>query len=185
MTQRRPVLSTILKSLVWLLLVATALLGLTITQQQALGSLHKHSGLESRNTVVTAVLASLASDWKGRWQRQNIHGHGQLVVGTPFDAMDWPAIAPRGSHDHDHDALERHHHAPNDATVVALDGAAERVEAVDGSATAASFVLPVAGTPGNALTLQVITSDAGTWPAPGFAALVSRAIPPPLRPPTV
>lgn len=93
MTQRRPVLSTIQKSLVWLLLVAIALLGLTITQQQALGSLHTHSRLESRNTVVIAVVASLASDWKGRWQQQKLHGHGQLVLGTRYDALTLQAIA--------------------------------------------------------------------------------------------
>lgn len=185
MNQRRLAPSTIQKSLVWLLLVAIALLGLTITQQQALGSLHKHFGLESRTTVVVAVVASLASDWKGRWQQQNIRGHGQLVLGTASNAMDWPPVAPRSAHGHDHDALERHHHAAGDETVVALDGAAQRVEAVDGSNTASSIVLPIVGTPGNALTLQAIASDAGAWPTPGFAALVSRAIPPPLRPPTV
>ncbi len=185
MSHRRVTPRSIQQSLLWLLLVAMVLLGLTITQHRALGSLHKHSNLELRNTSVLTAVSVLASDWKARWQQQKILGHGQLLLATPSTAMDWPAVAPRGSHNHDHDALERHHHAADDGTVVALDGAAQGVSAVDGSSTAASIMLPVVGTPNEALTLQAIASHTVNWPVASFAALVSRAIPPPLRPPTV
>lgn len=185
MTLRRVAPRSIQKSLVWLLLLAMVLLGLTITQQQALGSLHKHSNLQSRHTSVITAVFVLANDWNARWQQQKILGHRQLLLGTPSNEMDWPGVASRGSHDHDNDALERHHHAADDGTVLALDGAAQGVSAVDGSSTAGSIILPVVGTPNDALTLQAAASNPMRWPEAGFTAFVSRTLPPPLRPPTV
>lgn len=191
MILRRLAPNTGLTWLAWLLLIAMVFLGFTITQQQTLGSLHRHTGLEPRNTFVFTAVSGLADDWKARRQQQEISGHGQLLLGTSFDPSRWSEKHSRMAHSfqahdaHDHDSLERHHHAPSDGTVVALDGAADAVDAIDSSAHGASMLLPVIGTPSDALTLQAIAGDRCCWLVAGLVAFTSRNIPPPLRPPTV
>jgi hypothetical protein len=184
MDHHRVTPSTHQKRLVWLLLVALVLLGLTITQRQVLGSLHTHADVGPTHTLTSAAVSSLAHDWKIRWQRQKMLGHGQLVLATPFDAVVWPTVATRGAHVHGHGALERHHHAADDETVVAIDGAAQVAEAGESPTTSASLLLPAVGTPVDAIKLPAVSRNTGAWPVASFATLVSRAIPPPLRPPT-
>lgn len=188
MTHQRVAHTAGQQCLAWLLLLAVALMGLTITRQQALGSLHSHAPprLHIPSTVTTAV-SSLANNWKSRWQRQKVLGHGQLQLDTAANAALWTAnTASHAAHGHmhDHDALERHHHAADDATVVALDGAAELAGAADSPANGGAILLPAAGLPGGALVLQAVAQRTGPWPAGRAVAFVSLSVPPPLRPPT-
>ncbi len=190
MTQQRVAQHVGVQSLVWLLLLAVALMGLTVTRQQALGSLHLHADQQPQGTsVLAAAVSSLASDWLIRWQHQHLFGHQQLRLGAASDAPLWPssdfrdsdATATRGTHTHD--SLERHHHAVDDGSVVALDAAAEAAGAADSSATGGTILLPVAATPGNGLVLPAIAKRGGPWPVDRTTAFVSRSVAPPLRPP--
>lgn len=166
------------KCLAWLLLIAVACMGLTITRQQALGSLHRHTDHSLHMpSAVTATFSSLVSDWTGRWQQQKVRGHGQLLLA----AAHFPAPSP--SDVHDHNTLERHHHAPHAANVVALDGAAVAADAADSPAGGASVLLPVLGTSGSRLFWRVTAAHRGPWPVGHAVAFVSRSIAPPLRPP--
>ncbi len=193
MTQRRVAQNAGLQGLVWLLLVAVALMGLTITRQQALGSLHMHTDRESQGTPQLRIaVATLANDWLNRWQQQHLFGHGQLLLGTASDASPWPSNTSRVSHTtdvgsthaHDHDSLERHHHAVGDGSVAALDAVAELADAADSSTAGASMLLPVAATPNDGLVLPAIADRRGPWPVDHSAAFVSRDVAPPLRPPS-
>lgn len=168
------------KCLAWLLLVAVALMGLTITRQQALGSMHRHVDQGTHlPSAVAAAITSVASDWKSRWQQQKVRGHGQLSLAT----VHFPAHSPSHYQAHDHDTLERHHHAPHDASVVALDGAAEFADAADSPANGASILLPALGAAGSGLAWLKSTAHRGPWPVGQAVDFVSRSIPPPLRPP--
>lgn len=170
------------KCLTWLLLVAVALMGLTITRQQALGSLHRHADHGAHQpSAVAAALTILASDWNERWQQQKMRGHGHLLSA----AAHFPAPAPSRAlvHEHDHNTLERHHHAPHDASVVALDGAAEFADAADSPASGSSVLLPALGAAGSELAWLQSAEHRGPWPVGHAVAFVSRNIPPPLRPP--
>ncbi|MES2952217.1 MAG: hypothetical protein V4858_27135 [Pseudomonadota bacterium] len=190
MTHRRTAQNAGLQSLVWLLLVAVALMGLTITRQQALGSLHIHADRESQGTPrLSTAVATLANDWLSRWQQQHVFGHGQLLLGTASGAAPWPSNISgvshttdvRSTHAHDHDSLERHHHTVDDGSVIALDGAAE---VADDSAAGALILLPVAATPNDGPAMPAIAERRGPWPVDNFAAFVSRNVAPLLRPPS-
>lgn len=183
------------KWLVWLLLVAVAVMGLTITRQQALGSLHSHPDQRPRlSTALRAAASSLGNDWARRWQQQQVNGHGQLLLGTAAYGTLWQsdkdntaaasATRVHDDHKHSHDSLERHHHGAHDASVVALDGAAELVAASDSPASGVPLLLLGIGAPSAGLVLQATTSHIGTWPQGRFAALASRSVPPLLRPPS-
>lgn len=194
MPQQRLATTAGQKCLTWLLVLAIGLMGLTITRQQVLGSLHSHAEQTPRtSSVLNTALSNLASDWISRWQQQQVIGHGQWLLGTASDATTWPvdsaavAEATR-SHDadaHDHNSLERHHHAAHDASVVALDGAAQLADAADSSANGASVLLASVGALAAGLSLPTVAEHNGPWPAGRMVAFVSRSVPPLLRPPTV
>ena len=187
MTQRRVEQSASARSLMWLLLFAIALMGLTVARQQALGSLHLHAdqGLRDSSIAGAAVL-SLASEWQNRWHQQQVLGHGQLRPHTALNAMPWPlgntSHAGHSAQPHSHDDLERHHHASGDATVLALDGAAGSTE--DG-ATGAVVMLPMLGATRGAMVLPALAARQGRWPVDGAVSFVSWNVGPLLRPPAV
>lgn len=181
-------------ALVWLLLFAIAVLGLTTTTQQALGSMHRHADQSPHPTFeLSAAVASVASDWVARRQQQEVAGHGQLRLDTGAYALRWLANHTRmvrlvqqpQDHHHAHDAFERHHHAPDGANLVSLDGAAEGVSAADGSGSAASVVLPLVGSPSRVMALPGLAGTRGPWPVVDGALFASRSVAPPLRPPAV
>lgn len=180
--------------LAWLLLVAVALMGLTITRQQALGSLHSHTDQGPRlSSALQTAVSSLGNDWSRRWRQQQALGHGQLLLATASYGAHWPsdsaAIANATRWDaadaHSHDSLERHRHAAHDASVVALDGAAEFANAADSPASGSATLLSGMGIPSAALVVQAMPSRVGPWPVGRFAALATRSVPPLLRPPSV
>ena len=189
MTQQRAKSPTSARSLVWLLLVAVALMGLTVTRQQALGPLHTHADQEVRgNSTLSAVVSSLASDWLSRWRQQQVFGHNQLRLAAVADPA--PLLPPgnfrAGAHGAQvigHDVLERHHHAVDDASVVAVDGAAQAADVADRSAAGAPNLLSIVTTPNGGLVLPALGERCGTWPIDRAATFVSRSIAPPLRPP--
>lgn len=170
------------RSLVWLLLLALALLGLTTTRQQALGPLHLHADHTVAGTpsALSAVASRFASDWHDRWRQQQMFGHAEVALRMTPGATRWPP----GARTHNHDALERHHHALGDASVLALDGAAQAADTADGSTTGALVLLPVVALPDEGLTVPMLAATAGAWPVDGATAFASRPIAPPLRPPT-
>lgn len=193
MTQHRRALPSGQRCMAWLLLLAVALMGLTVTRQQVLGSLHSHTDQGPRLSVALHIaVSSLGSDWARRWQQQHILGHGQMLMAAT-DSTDWPSDTAEAanatrlheSHAHNHDSLERHHHAAHDASVVALDGAAELANASDSPASGASLLLFSLAAPSAALTVPANASHMATWPSGRFAALASRSVPPLLRPPSV
>ena len=190
MTLRRAEPPTSARSLVWLLLVAVALMGLTVTRQQALGPLHTHAEQGARSTsTFSAAVSSLASDWLSRWRQQQVFGHTQLRLAAASDerALWSPGDARTGEHTahiHDHDTLERHHHAADDASVVALDGAAQAADAADSSAAGAPNLLPIVTTTSDGLAVPALAARSGPWPVDRAAAFASRSVAPLLRPPT-
>lgn len=175
--------------LTWLLLVAVALMGLTITRQQALGPLHSHQEHRSHApSAIGAVLSDWASDWHGRWQQQKMSGHGQMLlalVPAPERALRHRDIPHTHTSTHTHDLLERHHHAAHDASVVALDGAAAGADAADSPASGASLLLPGLATLRDGIAVPAASCVRGSWPIGRIVALASRSIPPPLRPPAI
>ena len=190
MTLRRAEPPTSARSLVWLLLVAVALMGLTVTRQQALGPLHTHADQAVRgNSTFSAAVFSLASDWLGRWRQQQVFGHNQLRLAAVSDSAAFLPLSDDShpgtgsAHAHDDDALERHHHAVGDAGVVAVDGAAQAADAADSSAAGAPNLLPIVATPNGGLALPALADRRGPWPIDGGTAFVSRSIAPLLRPP--
>lgn len=196
MTQRRVLRDAGTRSLVWLLVLAVVLMGLTITRQQALGSLHLHAGQELRDTSSLSTAASrLASNWLKRWRQQQLFGHTELRTHIATDAALWPSratqhadrVLARDAHGpaHRHDSLERHHHAISDGSVVALDGAAQAAESADGGSTSAPLVLPGVATPSAGLAVPALLADRGPWPVDRGAVFVSRSVAPALRPPAV
>ncbi len=173
------------KWLAWLLLVAVALMGLTITRQQALGSLHSHADQGPRMaSALSAAVSNLGNHWINRWQLQQAVGHGQLLANAGSDGMP-DATGLHDSDPHDHDALERHHHAAHDASVLAVDGAAESAAAADSAASGGSVVLSGFGVPSAGLVVPTMTGFNGPWPVGRLAAFVSRSVPPLLRPPSL
>ena len=193
MIQQRPAITPGQKYLAWLLVLAIGLVGLTITRQQLLGSLHTHADHTPRPpSVLSTALSDLASDWISRWQQQQVIGHGQLLLATASEGTPWPsdsaavtdATRLHDAHAHDHDSLERHHHAAQDASVVALDGAAELADAADSSANGASVLLASVGAIADGLSLPDMDKHNGPWPIGRLVAFVSRSVPPLLRPPT-
>jgi hypothetical protein len=106
------------KAWVWLLLCAVLLQGGAGAVVQVLGRAHTH-------TVVQAVPAP---SWLGSflaWRETRLQA---LQARSVF----WHATAaPAGHH---HDGLERHHHAPGDATVQAVDSAGSDATAGTSSA---------------------------------------------------
>jgi hypothetical protein len=191
MIQRRAKPHDSARALVWLLLVAVALMGLTVTRQQALGSLHLHADQGARGVPsFSATVSNLASDWLSRWRQQQVFGHKQLrFAAIPDAATTWPASDPEADtgsvHSHAHDSLKRHHHAAGDASVVAVDGAAPAADAVDSSAAGAAHLPPLVATPGEGLVLPTPAARRGPWPVDGATAFVSRNISPLLRPPSI
>ena len=197
MTQQRVAHSAGQKGLAWLLVLAIGLLGLTITRQQVLGSLHSHTdnALHTPSVLSTAV-SNLAHDWISRWQQQQVFGHGQLILGSASAVPPWPAARAavadasrlhdvHDSHAHDHDSLERHHHAAHDASVVAVDGGAQLADAADSSANGPSVLLTGAGVLADGFNVPMVAEHNGPWPVGRFVAFASRSVPPLLRPPTV
>lgn len=190
MTQRPTQRYTGTRGLVWLLLVAVTLMGLAVTRQQALGPLHTHAELGAGGTsAISAAVSSLATDWRSRWRQQQAFGHTQLRLVAVSDEMAlWPPSDSRtgahSAHIHDHGALERHHHAVEDASVVAVDGAAHAADAADGLAAGAANLLPAVATLSDGLALLALVTRGGPWPIDSAAAFVSRSIAPLLRPPT-
>jgi hypothetical protein len=185
MTQHRAAHPIGQKCLAWLLLIAVAFMGLTITRQQALGSLHGHADQGPRiSSVLTTALSSLASDWVDRWQEQKAFGHGQLLPAI-FHGADVLSHAPVYAQAHDHSALERHHHVADDVTVIALDGAAATADAADSSTLGGSLLLPIVWTPAAGLVLHAIAEQTVPWPVGRFVAFASRTVPPLLRPPSL
>lgn len=194
MTQRRskPQTSAACR-LVWLLLVAVALMGLTVTRQQALGPLHSHADQEVRgHSTFSYAVSSMASDWRSRWRQQQVFGHTQLrLAAAPDAATPWPPSDSRagalGAHGHtqanDHEDLERHHHAVDDASVVAVDGAAHAADTADSSGAGAPSLLPIAATPSGGLTVHALADRRGPWPIDSAVAFVSISVAPLLRPP--
>ena len=196
MTQGRIQRDTGTRSLVWLLLMAVMLMGLTITRQQALGSLHRHTGQELRApSKLSTAVSSLASNWLNRWRQQQLFGHSELRTRLATDTTLWPSRATQladhahasGAHPetHQHDALERHHHAMGDGSVVALDGAAQAAEAADGGSSGASLVSPGVATPSAGLAMPDPHADKGPWPVDPGTAFATRSVAPALRPPAV
>ena len=187
MTQRRVEQSAIARSLVWLLLLSIAFMGLTVARQQALGSLHMHADLGLRDSsTISSAISSLANEWQSRWRQQQVFGHGYLRPYADRDAKPWPtANSGRAGHSaqpHSHDDLERHYHATSDATVLALDGAAGSAE---DSANGAMLVLPMLATTSSALVLSALAAREGLWPVDGAVSFVSWSVAPPLRPPSL
>lgn len=179
MTQRRVKRHTRAQSLVWLLLFAVAVMGLTVTRQQALGSLHLHAYQGSLgSSFLASAVSQLASDWHSRWRQQQRFGHSQLRLHPAWD----PTLGSgNDTIPHDHDAFERHHHAEGDSSVIAVDGAAESAES---SATGALIVLPVVSKLSDGLTLPTMAGRTGPWPVDPDTAFASRNVAPPLHPPT-
>ena len=159
------------RGLAWLLLVAMALMGLTVTRQQALGSLHHHAGRTVPvPSAAATVLSELASDWKARWQLQRVVGHGQFLLdlGTDYSrrlAHAAPQASLANAHEHDHDTLERHHHAPSDSDVVALDGSANGAQSADSPSGVSTVLLFAAGPIGNGPLWPTVALRQGSWPA--------------------
>ena len=194
MHHRRVMQSAGTRSIVLLLLFSIVLLGMTVTRQQSLGPLHLHKDLRSQGvSTFSAATSKLASDWLDRWRQQQRFGHSALRTRIAPDAHLLPLGLTEGNgpmlvhaasaHDHDHDALERHHHRAGDGSVLALDGAAEAAELADGAAGGASSVLPIVAIPSDGLPLPAIERRGGAWPAATSTAFVSWYVTPPLRPP--
>ncbi|OYU32436.1 MAG: hypothetical protein CFE39_03520 [Comamonadaceae bacterium PBBC2] len=205
MTQRHTAQAIGTRSLVWLLVLAVVLMGLSVARQQALGSWHLHAdvGLRGSPTALamphstststfSAVASGLASHWLSRWQQQQVFGHGQLRVGQSAGPTLWaasakPAPSHDHDHDHDHDTLERHHHALGDQranqSAIALDGAAE---AADAGSVGATLLLPQFASPSQGKPLAGMAAMAarnGPWPVQGAVRFASRKVVPLLRPP--
>ncbi len=169
MTPPRAMHSVGTQSLLWLLLLALALMGLTVTRQQALGSLHRHDQATVQGpSTLASVTASLASDWLNRWRQQQRWGHGALPLHMATDVP------------HTHGDLERHHHAAGDPSVESIDGAAD---AADNATTTGMVLLTAVATPSRALVVLAVAAERGPWPVDRFATFKSRSVAPLLRPP--
>jgi hypothetical protein len=178
--------------LVWLLMLIVALMGLTITRQQALGPLHVHQQNVFPDAIPFAVAASdFVGKWLQRWQYQQLHGHTQITMLLVPQATVWPEREPLdfdharahqlNAQGHDHNTLQRHHHAANDRSVVALDGAAEPVQT--GSSQMLFSVVVASPSVVAVMPLAVALTD--SWLVDSTAAFTSLSLPPPWRPPAV
>jgi hypothetical protein len=180
--------STGTRSLLWLLLVTVALMGLTVTRQQALGSLHVHADVSVRGTPsLGGEISRLGANWRSRWQLQQVFGHGQLKWGFVAQEVSLsPSNDSRNvpAHDHAHGTAERHHHAMGDDSVLALDGAAEAASAAEGSTAGAVSWFSAVGTPSVWPRLLALITGKTHWPVYNAMAFYSRTIAPLLRPPS-
>jgi hypothetical protein len=175
------------RSLLWLLLVTVALMGLSVTRQQALGSLHLHADASVRDTTTLGEeFSRIGAHWRARWQMQQVFGHGQMAWGVLAQEFPlWPTNDSRSvpAHDHAHGAAERHHHGVGDDSVLALDGAAEAASAAEGSTASAVSWFSAVGTPSVWPLLLALNTGKTHWPVYNAMAFSSRTIAPPLRPP--
>ena len=135
------------------------------------------------------MASGLAQDWLSRRQQQQVFGHGQVRLGLTTAPTLWAASTPpaRGRHldtghgdDHDHAALERHHHALGDGSVIALDGAAE---GADLGSMGAALLMPPFASANLGLPWASTVARNGSWPIHGAVRFVSRKVAPLLRPP--
>ncbi len=190
MFQPRSAQTATIKCLAWLLVVALALLGSVVNRQQTLGPMHSHSEPDVPNAyLLTDAFSKLTSEWSSRWEQQQLLGHGQLRLRGASDtrhseSLSLRAVHPEAGRDaHDHDALERHQHAVNDGSVVALDGAPGAVDAADSAVTAAFVLLPCLLMRTASLEVLDRADCKEPWPLEATEAFVSRVVAPPLRPP--
>jgi hypothetical protein len=181
------------RSLIWLVLIAVALMGLMVTRQNVLGTLHVHTkaGPTSTSTHV-APSFQMASEWVNRWRQQQISGHLQPAISRTVDAFN---LLPKPSNfrqlandakpglqtaHHAHSFLERHHHDAADASVRALDVADAGAES---ASTSAAVGVPALGTPADGFRIPNPTAKDSAWPIDQTIALITRDVATLLRPP--
>lgn len=133
--------------IIWCLLAAVPIYGLSGTIVELLGARHVHA---------TPVLSAVAADtddvmrgWQDFRRATAGMGHGHQH-------------ASDGSHEpaHDHSALERHHHDRADASVVALDGGpADAAHADEGGSATATHLLALS----SVVLPAPAADDQGSW----------------------
>lgn len=145
----------------WCLLAALPLYGFSAALVQLLGARHVHT--QASQTAQTGQDAGAFDGWRD-FRRAGVVADARVLA-------------------HTHAAFERHHHAQDDASVVALDarsaddGAASAgASAADGSAT---LVLALAG----AVGLRQPAGRSLPWPHAEPATPAGRDAPPAERPP--
>lgn len=144
--------------IVWCLLVSVPLYGFSASLIALLGSTHVH--------VASVQVAALFDPPPAAVKP------GSAVTGSMLILEDFRRVAsahPPAPHAHSHAALERHHHAPDDATVRSLDGGHHDGAGSDdgGGSTTLSHVLALSDTAAFAMPAL----PAFAWAAPAGAAL--------------
>lgn len=97
--------------IVWCLLVSVPLYGFSASLIAVLGSTHVHVGSVQVAALVEPPPAAVNRDSAG---------NGSMLILEDFRRVS--SAHPPTLHAHSHSAFERHHHAPDDATVRSLDG---------------------------------------------------------------
>lgn len=152
---------------IWCLLAAVPVYGLSGTIVELLGSSHMHVALDA-----TARPSDPMAGWQDfrraspAMDRAEGHGHAHLADGSH--------AAP-----HAHAGLERHHHDRADASVVGIDGGpADAAQADDGSSVSAHLLAP-----GDAASPTVELDDRRRWACAATSLVVTRQADAPERPP--
>lgn len=165
--------------LLWLLMLAVPVYGLSSTQLRVLGPAHWHAG--PPNTAASP--SNAAAGW--------LSPVVQWVDGTWATVQQWREQAHLRAHAlgqghrhgtaHRHVGLQHHAHAPSDATVRVLDGADPQLSDRVAHASLGAALLPLAPQP-EGWALPAATS-AGVWPGVPAARWASASPEPALRPP--
>ncbi len=193
MNFHQPQRSIIVCRLIWLLIVAEALLGFTTSRLQVLGPLHHHvnPGLREESLLASAATFLLKS-WRDRRRQQEMFGHDHLALPgaalsssqNAFEGLDDERVEPNGVHTHQHGELERHHHAIGDASVLALDSAGMGADAMDGGTSSSLLFLSDLVIQVQGLTTVIWALFREAWPTETANRFSSWDEAPPVRPPS-
>jgi hypothetical protein len=107
--------------LLWLLIVLLPCQGFGLVQRQVTQPLHVHRATASAWWV--GVQSFIAAWQMHRSQQATLQVHGRSAHGPSLASLPVvpPAQAAPRQPSHSHSAFERHHHAADDASVLALD----------------------------------------------------------------
>ncbi|MET0209097.1 MAG: hypothetical protein ABW220_08640 [Burkholderiaceae bacterium] len=177
---------------IWLLIAALGVYGLSSTLLQVLGPAHRHVAVSkiAASPGLLAPVIGAVQGWYGRLQAQTLlkHDRQRMPSGDRFVRVvgsGEPLIAPHDeSVPHTHDGFQRHHHDHDDPTVIALDGPAAVHAMVEGASTTAVFgsaMLPML--PIDPVSLPMAAPAAGDWPASAVPRWLSACPVPLERPP--
>lgn len=167
--------------LIWCLIALLPWLGLGLVQRQTLGPLHVHgpAPAAASGPAVSTLLHEALDWWWGQVLAQSrarahhrAHADGQVHGHAQVDAHTHPPT-------HTHTAWQRHHHGLQDPSVMALDAAAEALDAQ----SAAAALLLVLGAPVGGWRLAAGLARYLAWPQARGVRVRSWGIAPPLPPP--